>query len=176
MGAMVLELEEIGDERGFFARTWCKEEFLTHGLDVNLSQCSVSFNYKKGTIRGMHFQVPPHAETKLVRCTRGRIFDVIIDLRASSPTFRKWTGVILSSENRKMLYIPKGFAHGFQTLENNSEVLYFISDAFCAESARGVCWNDPVFQIEWPEEDKRTISAKDQSWPSYHQQQPPWFT
>ncbi|GJL63052.1 MAG: dTDP-4-dehydrorhamnose 3,5-epimerase [Nitrospirales bacterium] len=173
--ALVLELEKIEDERGFFARTWCKDEFNSLGLEVSLAQCSVSFNHKKGTLRGMHFQLPPYAETKLVRCTHGSIFDVIIDLRASSPTYRKWTGVKLSSGNRLMLYIPQGFAHGFQTLEDQSEVLYFISKPYSPESAGGICWNDPFFQVDWPQESSRTISAKDQSWPPYHQGQIPWF-
>ena len=174
-GAYVLELERIADERGFFARSWCKEELESHGLDGDLAQCSLSFNNKKNTLRGMHFQVPPHEETKLVRCTKGSIFDVIIDLRAQSSTYLKWIGVELSAENRNMLYIPKGFAHGFQTLADESEVFYFISEAFHPEAARGVRWNDATFQINWPEVDNRIISSKDQKWPMFVLGQTPWF-
>lgn len=173
--AYVLELEQITDERGFFARSWCKEEFESHGLDGDLVQCSLSFNNKKGTLRGMHFQVPPHGETKLVRCTNGAIFDVIIDLRVQSSTYMKWMGVELTAENRKMIYIPEGFAHGFQTLVDESEVFYFISEAFHPEAARGVCWNDSAFQIIWPKSDNRVISRKDQNWPMFVPGQTPWF-
>jgi dTDP-4-dehydrorhamnose 3,5-epimerase len=174
--AYVLELEQIADERGFFARIWCEEELESHGLDGDLAQCSLSFNHNKGTLRGMHFQVPPHAETKLIRCTKGTIFDVIIDLRARSSTYMKWMGVELSADNRKMLYIPKGFAHGFQTLTDDSEVFYFISEAYRPEAARGVHWNDPVFRITWPEVSKRVISSKDQNWPMIVQGQTPYFS
>lgn len=173
--AYVLELEKIGDERGFFARTWCKEELESHGLDGDLAQCSLSFNHKTGTLRGMHFQIPPHGETKIVRCTKGAIFDVIIDLRAKSSTYLKWVGVELSAENRTMLYIPKGFAHGFQTLADDSEVFYFISETYHPEAARGVHWNDPAFQIIWPEAENRVISGKDRNWPMCVQGQTPWF-
>ena len=130
-GAYLIETEPIEDERGFFARTFCREEFQQKGLNPHLEQCSVSFNHKKGTVRGMHFQKKPHAEVKLVRCTQGKIYDVIIDLRPESPTYKKWEGVILSSQNRQMLYIPEGFAHGFQTLDDNTEVFYQISSLFC---------------------------------------------
>lgn len=174
-GAYTLELEKIEDERGFFARTWCQEELASQGLDGELAQCSLSFNHKKGTLRGMHFQVPPHGETKIVRCAKGAIFDVIIDLRAQSSTYLKWVGVELSAENRTMLYIPKGFAHGFQTLADDSEVFYFISSTYHPESARGVYWNDPAFQIIWPEAENRVISGKDQEWPMFVQGQTPWF-
>lgn len=174
--AYVLELEAIGDERGFFARMWCKEELASHGLDTDLAQCSLSFNHKKGTLRGMHFQIPPSGETKIVRCTQGAIFDVIIDLRAKSPTFLQWMGVELSAENRTMLYIPKGFAHGFQTLADDSEVFYCISATYNPEVARGVHWNDPAFHINWPEAENRVISEKDQNWPMFVQGQTPWFS
>ena len=174
--AYVLELEQIADERGFFARIWCEEELESHGLDGDLAQCSLSFNHYKGTLRGMHFQVPPYAETKLIRCTKGTIFDVIVDLRARSSTYMKWMGVELSADNRKMLYIPKGFAHGFQTLTDDSEVFYFISEAYRPEAARGVHWNDPVFRITWPEVNKRVISGKDQNWPMIVQGQTPYFS
>ncbi len=149
-GAFVIELEPIEDERGFFARTFCRREFEEHGLNPNLAQCSISFNRKRGTLRGMHYQVPPHAECKLVRCTRGAIYDVIVDLRRGSPTFARWFGVELSAENRRAIYIPEGFAHGLQTLADASEVLYEISEFYHAESARGVRFDDPAFAIRWP--------------------------
>lgn len=149
-GAFVIELEPIEDERGFFARTFCRREFEEHGLNPNLVQCSISFNRKRGTLRGMHYQVPPHAECKLVRCTRGAIYDVIVDLRDGSPTARKWFGVELSAENRRAIYIPEGFAHGLQALVDDSEVLYEISEFYHAESARGVRFDDPAFGIRWP--------------------------
>lgn len=173
--AYVLELEKVEDERGFFVRMWCKEELASRGLNGDLAQCSLSFNQKRGTLRGMHFQIPPYGETKLVRCIKGSIFDVIIDLRSQSTTYMKWMGVKLSADNRQMLYIPKGFAHGFQTLEDESEVLYFISEAYHPEAARGVHWNDPAFQITWPEIKDRVISGKDQNWPMVVQGHAPWF-
>jgi dTDP-4-dehydrorhamnose 3,5-epimerase len=150
-GAFVLEIEKLHDERGYFARWWAAEEFTARGLDGNLSQCSVSFNHRRGTLRGMHFQVAPYAETKIVRCTRGSLFDVMIDLRPGSPTFKQWVGEKLTPDNGKMLYIPKGFAHGFQTLEDNTEISYSISQPYAPHSARGVRWNDPEFKIVWPE-------------------------
>ena len=149
-GAYIIELEAIYDERGFFARSWCKEEFEKHGLNPSLSQCNISFNSTKGTLRGMHFQIKPHEEAKLVRCTRGAIYDVIIDLRESSDTYMKWLGVELTSDNHKSLYIPEGFAHGFLTLEDNSEVFYQMSEYYRSECARGVRWNDNAFNITWP--------------------------
>lgn len=149
-GAYVLELDRIEDERGFFARSWCVKEFKKHGLNPDLVQCSVSFNKKKGTLRGMHYQAAPHEEAKLVRCTRGALYDVIIDLRPDSGTFKQWFGVELSAENRKALYIPEGFAHGFQTLEDDTEVLYQMSEFYHPESVRGLRWNDPQFGIVWP--------------------------
>jgi dTDP-4-dehydrorhamnose 3,5-epimerase len=175
-GSYILEVEKVEDERGFFARSWCKEELESHGLNADLAQCSLSFNYKMGTLRGMHFQIPPHGETKLVRCTKGSIFDVIVDLRVKTSTYMKWMGVELSADNRKMLYIPKGFAHGFQTLTDDSEVFYFISEAYHPEAVRGVHWNDPVFRITWPEVNERVISSKDQNWPMIVQGQTPWFS
>jgi len=162
-GAFVIEPERLGDERGFFARTWCRREFEAHGLNPRLVQCNVSFNRKKGTLRGMHYQAAPHEEAKLVRCTMGAIYDVIIDLRPDSPTFRQWTAVELTEDNRCMLYVPEGFAHGFQTLENDTEVLYQMSEFYHPESARGVRWDDPAFGIEWPIE-QLTISSRDRSY------------
>ena len=137
------------------------------GLNPNIVQCNISFNNKKGTLRGMHYQVEPHAEAKLVRCTRGSIYDVIIDLRPESPGFTKWFFVELSAENRKMLYIPEGFAHGFQTLTDNTETFYQMSGFYFPESARGVRWDDPCFNIKWPE-DNRIISQKDLEYPDFN--------
>lgn len=149
-GVYVIDPERIEDERGFFARTWNPEEFEAYGLETALAQCSISFNNKKGTLRGMHYQAAPHEEVKLVRCTAGAIHDVALDLRTGSPTFRHWTAADLTAENRRMLYVPKGCAHGFQTLEDATEVFYQISTAYAPESARGVRWDDPAFGIEWP--------------------------
>ena len=137
-GAYIIELDLIKDTRGFFARSWCQEEFAKHGLNPNLVQCNISFNHQKGTLRGMHYQIKPHEEAKLVRCTQGKIYDVIIDLRTNSTTYKQWFGVELSAANRKMLYIPEGFAHGFQTLEDHSEVFYQMSNFYHPESARGI--------------------------------------
>ncbi|MCG2722930.1 MAG: dTDP-4-dehydrorhamnose 3,5-epimerase [Thermodesulfovibrionales bacterium] len=166
-GAFVIELEKIEDNRGFFARAWCKREFEVHGLNSRLVQCNLSFNKDQGTIRGMHYQGTPHEEAKLVRCTRGAIFDVIIDLRRGSVTYLKWIGVELTAENRKMFYVPENFAHGYQTLEDNSEVLYQVSQFYSPGAERGVRWDDPTFAIEWPETDNLIISEKDNNWPDY---------
>jgi dTDP-4-dehydrorhamnose 3,5-epimerase len=165
-GAYILEPEKLEDERGFFARTWCQQEFSERGLDANLVQCSISFNKKRGTLRGMHFQLPPLAETKLVRCTQGAIYDVIIDLRQDSETFLQWVGVELTAENRKAFYVPKGFAHGFQTLEDNTEVFYQISEFYAPECARGLRWNDPTFNITWPQP-VSVISERDRNYEDY---------
>jgi dTDP-4-dehydrorhamnose 3,5-epimerase len=149
-GVFIVEPERLEDERGFFARTWCPEEFEARGLSPRLAQCSISYNRKKGTLRGMHYQVAPYAEAKLVRCTMGAIYDVALDLRPGSPTFKQWISVELTADNRKMLYIPEGLAHGFQTLADDTEVFYQISEFYHPESARGVRWDDPAFAIEWP--------------------------
>jgi dTDP-4-dehydrorhamnose 3,5-epimerase len=159
-GAYLIELDLVPDERGFFARTWCAEEFRKLGLNPNLAQCSISYNERRGTLRGMHFQAEPHGETKLIRCSSGAIYDVVVDLRPTSPTYCKWSAAELTSENHKMLYVPEGFAHGFQTLVDNTEVLYQISVSFQPEYARGVRWNDPMFGIEWPIPNP-IISARD---------------
>jgi dTDP-4-dehydrorhamnose 3,5-epimerase len=151
-GAYLIEPERVEDERGFFARTWCEREFEAHGLNAKLVQCSVSFNKKRGTLRGMHYQIAPHEEAKLVRCTMGAIYDVIIDLRESSETFKHWVAVELTAETHKMLYIPEGFAHGFQTLTDNTEVFYQMSEFYYPECARGVRWNDAAFKIGWHQE------------------------
>ena len=160
-GAYVIEIEKHRDERGFFARSWCAREFADKGLDHQLVQCNVSFNTLKGTLRGLHYQIPPYAEVKLVRCTKGSLFDVIVDLRKESSTFLQWFGVELTASNHKMLYIPKGFAHGFQTLENDTEIFYQMSEFYVPQAACGVRWNDPLFTITWPAAD-RIISSKDQ--------------
>jgi dTDP-4-dehydrorhamnose 3,5-epimerase len=159
-GAYLVEPEFLEDERGFFARTWCRKEFEQYGLNVDWVQCNISYNKRKGTLRGMHYQVAPHAEAKLVRCTMGAIYDVIIDLRPDSKTYCHWISTELSAENREMIYIPQGFANGFQTLVDHSEVFYQMSAFFAPEYARTVRWNDPQFNIRWPEAE-RTISEKD---------------
>ncbi len=160
-GAYVIDIEPIKDERGFFARTFCQEEFAKYGLNSRLAQCSLSYNKKKGTLRGMHYQAAPREESKLVSCPRGAIYDVVLDLRAQSETFGQWVAVKLSASNKKMLYIPEGLAHGFQTLEDDTEVFYQISEFYHPESARGVRFDDPAFAINWPEAEKRVISKKD---------------
>jgi dTDP-4-dehydrorhamnose 3,5-epimerase len=149
-GAYLIEPEPLHDERGFFARAFCEHEFAAHGLETRFVQCSISFNHRKGTLRGMHYQSPPHEETKIVRCTNGAIYDVIVDLRSDSPAYRKWIGVELSAENRLMLYIPKGFAHGFQTLADDCEVFYQISEFYDPQTARVQRWDDPSSGIRWP--------------------------
>lgn len=165
-GAWIVDLQRINDDRGFFARSFCQEEFAAHGLKTDVAQCNVSFNKSKGTLRGMHFQLTPKAEAKLVRCTRGAIHDVIVDLRPDSTTYCQWAAVDLSGENGRALYIPEGFAHGFQTLEDNSEVFYQMYEFFAPEYAAGVRWDDPAFSIEWPLVNP-VISAKDLSYPDF---------
>ncbi len=163
-GAVLLDLEPREDERGFFARTWCERECGERGLNVRVAQCNVSFNKKRGTLRGLHYQVAPYQEAKLVRCTRGAIHDVIVDLRPDSASVTCHVAVVLSAENRRMLYVPEGCAHGFQTLEENTEVLYQMSQRYSPEHARGVRWDDPAFGIEWPPAD-RIMSARDREYP-----------
>jgi dTDP-4-dehydrorhamnose 3,5-epimerase len=161
-GAWVLELELLGDERGWFSRTFDAEEFAARGLNPAVVQCNSSFNARRGTVRGMHYQAEPHGESKLVRCARGAIFDVAVDLRAGSPTRRRWHGVELSAENRLAFYIPPGLAHGFQTLTDDVEVLYQMGHHYVPEAARGVRWDDPAFAIDWPELDvERIVSERD---------------
>ncbi len=167
-GAYVVNPEPRNDERGFFARTWCQKEFEEHRLNPRLVQCSLSFNLKKGTWRGMHYQESPHEEAKLVRCTMGAVCDVIVDLRPNSPTFKEHLTVMLSAENRKMLYIPERFAHGFITLEDNTEVFYQMSEFYSALSARGFRWNDPLFGIQLPLE-VAVISQRDRQYPDFRE-------
>jgi dTDP-4-dehydrorhamnose 3,5-epimerase len=165
-GAYIIEPERLNDERGFFARTWCQKEFQMQGLNANIVQCNISYNSKKGTLRGMHCQAAPWEEPKLVRCTAGAVHDVIIDLRPNSVTHKMWTSVELTDENRKMLYIPEGFAHGFLTLRDDTEVFYQMSVRYSAEHAWGVRWNDPAFGIQWPIK-ASVISEKDQQYPDF---------
>ncbi|MFA7242624.1 MAG: dTDP-4-dehydrorhamnose 3,5-epimerase [Sulfuricellaceae bacterium] len=161
-GAYLVEIEVLADERGFFARSWCCDEFAQHGLNAKLVQCDISYNKKRGTLRGMHCQAEPFAEAKLVRCTMGAIYDVILDLRRDSSAFGRWAAVELSAANRRMLYIPEGVAHGFQTLEDDSEVFYQMSERYHPECARGVRWDDPAFGIAWPMPEL-VISERDQA-------------
>jgi dTDP-4-dehydrorhamnose 3,5-epimerase len=163
-GAFRIELEKREDERGFFARAWCRREFAEHGLATEFVQANLSYNRKKGTLRGMHFQAEPHAEVKMVRCFRGAVYDVIIDLRPGSATCGKWIGVELTEANRTMLYVPEGFAHGFQTLTDDAELFYQVSRFYHREAERGIRWDDPTFAIEWPGAEERIISEKDRSW------------
>jgi dTDP-4-dehydrorhamnose 3,5-epimerase len=169
-GAFIIEPDLIEDERGFFARVFCMREFEEHGLNPGLIQCNVSFNKTKGTLRGMHYQIAPHAEVKLIRCTAGAIYDVIIDLRPESPTFKKWFAAELSRKNHQLLYIPEGFAHGYQTLEPQTEVFYQVSAFYHPASERGARWNDPAFGIEWALP-PALVSKKDQSYPDLEAKQ-----
>jgi dTDP-4-dehydrorhamnose 3,5-epimerase len=166
-GAYLIDLEPIDDERGFFARAWCQREFAGHNLNTRLVQCNISLNRRKGTLRGMHFQAKPHEEDKLVRCTRGAIYDAIVDLRPDSPTHRQWLAVELTADNRRMLYVPKGFAHGYQTLADNSETFYQVSDFYEPSAQAGVRWDDPAFAIQWPDPEGAFLSERDKSWPDY---------
>ena len=163
-GAFVVEPERIEDERGFFARSFCESEFRARGLNPAVAQCNLSWNRRKGTLRGLHFQAKPHEEAKLVRCTRGAIWDVLVDLRDGSPTKLRWHAVELSADNRLGLYIPEGFAHGFQTLQDDSEVLYQMAESYHPELARGVLWNDPRLAIAWPLAEP-ILSERDRSYP-----------
>ncbi|HEY0513295.1 MAG TPA: dTDP-4-dehydrorhamnose 3,5-epimerase [Thermoanaerobaculia bacterium] len=165
-GAWLLEPERFEDERGFFARTWCRRDFEARGLDPAIAQCSVSWNHRKGTLRGLHLQIAPHEEVKLVRVTRGAVWDVIVDVRPGSPSFGKHFSLVLSAENGTELYVPKGMAHGFQTLEDGTEVCYQISEFYAPESARGYRWDDPALAIPWPEP-VTVISEKDRGLPLF---------
>ena len=165
-GAWLLDLEPLADERGFFARTFCARELAGHGLDVRVAQCSIAWNRERGTIRGLHYQAPPHGEAKLVRCTRGAIHDVVVDLRPASPTFRRHLAVELSAENHRQLYVPPGCAHGYQTLAADSEVSYQMSEAYEPGAGRGVRWDDPAFGVDWPLP-VTVISERDRSYPDF---------
>jgi dTDP-4-dehydrorhamnose 3,5-epimerase len=165
-GVFAVEPERHEDERGFFARTWCRQEFAGRGLNADLSQCSISFNKRRGTLRGMHYQAAPHGEVKLVRCTRGALVDVILDPRPGSPTFGRWAAVELTDDNRVSVYIPEGCAHGFQTLADDTEVLYQIAGFYHPEAARGIRWDDPAFAVRWPLP-PTVISPKDLAYPDF---------
>jgi dTDP-4-dehydrorhamnose 3,5-epimerase len=165
-GVLIIELERHEDERGFFARSWSRSEFEARGLDSRIAESNISFNKEKGTLRGMHYQAAPYGQAKLVRCTAGAVFDCVIDLRPDSGTFSQWLGVELSARNRLMLHVPDGFAHGFQTLEDATEVFYEMSQAYVPGSSRGVRWNDPVFGIGWPME-VTVINERDRLYPDY---------
>lgn len=169
-GVVIIQPELLSDQRGFFARAFCQKEFSEQNLNPTLVQCNISFNLKKGTLRGMHFQAAPHGETKLVRCTMGSIYDVVIDLRPDSPTYKQWFSIQLSAAGRNMLYIPEGVAHGFQTLEDHSEVFYQMSSEYVASAARGLRWNDPSFNIIWPLP-VEVISPKDAEYPMFSDDQ-----
>jgi dTDP-4-dehydrorhamnose 3,5-epimerase len=162
-GALVIDPERREDERGFFARTWCQREFEAHGIRCAWSQCNISFNRRCGTLRGLHWQEAPWSEAKLVRCSMGAIYDVVVDLRPGSPHYGKWTAVELTATNRRMLFVPEGFAHGFQTLTDDTEVFYQMTGEYHPEAARGLRWNDPALAIAWPECRERIISAADQN-------------
>jgi dTDP-4-dehydrorhamnose 3,5-epimerase len=166
-GVFEIHLEPKADDRGFFARSFCRQEFEQHGLNPVTVQCSVSFNEKKGTLRGLHYQAHPHPETKLLRCTQGAIYDVIVDLRPSSLTFKDWIGVILTAANHHMIYVPAGCAHGFLTLEERTEIFYQMSESYYPELSRGVRWDDPAFHIDWPAQPV-IMSDRDRTYPDFH--------
>jgi dTDP-4-dehydrorhamnose 3,5-epimerase len=165
-GAYIIDIEPKADQRGFFARAWCQQEFEAHGLNPSVVQINVGFSHKRGTLRGMHYQTAPCAEVKLVRCSRGAIYDVIIDLREDSPTHKQWIGLELTQDNHNMLYVPEGFAHGYITLADNSEMSYQTSQFFSREHATGIRYNDPAFAIDWPIQ-AQVISEQDRNWPDY---------
>ncbi len=166
-GAFIVEPVAMEDDRGFFARVFDNDEFALHGLGTTFEQWSISVNARAGTLRGMHFQTDPHAEAKLVRCTRGALYDVLVDLRPGSPTFKRWVAGELTADNRLWLYIPEGLAHGYQTLQDDTEVFYAISETHAPEAASGVRWDDPAFAIDWPPADELVMSDKDRSWPDF---------
>ena len=164
-GVFLIELERQVDERGFFSRAWCQQEFVAHGLNPHIAQCNTSFNPRKGTLRGLHYQAAPHAEDKLVRCIRGAIYDVVVDLRTDSPTLHQWFGAELTADNRHMLYLPVGCAHGYLTQTDDAEIFYQVSRAYHPDSSRGVRWNDPAFAIGWPHCDEIILSERDRELP-----------
>jgi dTDP-4-dehydrorhamnose 3,5-epimerase len=165
-GACIVDIDRRQDQRGFFARTFCAQEFAAHGLKPSMAQCNVSFNHSRGTVRGMHYQIPPVAETKLVSCIRGAIYDVIVDLRPSSPTYKSYLGIELTADNHRSLYIPEMCAHGFQTLTDDAEVLYLMGEFYHPQYQRGARYDDPAFGIAWPLA-VRVISDKDAAWPLF---------
>lgn len=166
-GAWLVEPERLEDERGYFARIWCRREFEARGIPANFVQGNVSLSRRRGTLRGLHFQLPPSRESKLVRCSRGELFDVIVDLRCDSPTFQRHYGVLLSQANGRLLYVPPGFAHGFQTLADDTEVVYEMGDFYDARLSSGVRWNDPAFAIPWPEPEPAVMTERDRDYPDF---------
>lgn len=166
-GAYLVDLTRHGDERGFFARAWSSKEFADHGLETKFPETNFSSSARKGTIRGLHYQKSPHAEAKFVRCVRGSLFDVIVDLRPDSPTVHQWAGFEIRASEYQAVYVPAGCAHGVQTLEDDTEMLYMVSACYAASAEGGIRWNDPFFGIEWPDVDERTVTVKDQSWPDF---------
>jgi len=166
-GALIVEPEKLEDQRGFFARVWCQKEFEAYGLNPTVAQINISFNKNRGAIRGLHYQTAPNEEAKLIRCTKGAIYDVIIDLRPDSTTYLEWIGVELTADNHMMLYVPENFAHGYQSLTDDTEIFYPVSQFYSPESVQGVRWNDPTFSIDWPQVDNLVISEQDKSWPDY---------
>ncbi|HSE30653.1 MAG TPA: dTDP-4-dehydrorhamnose 3,5-epimerase [Pyrinomonadaceae bacterium] len=167
-GCFIIEPERFDDERGFFARLWSKSELASAGLDIQFVEANLSLNRKKNTLRGLHYQSKPHEQGKLVRCSRGAIYDVAVDLRPESPTYKQWMGLELSYENGLMLFVPGGCAHGFQTLVDNSEVFYQVTNTYAPASSCGVRWNDPAFNIEWPEAPERIMIARDREYPDFN--------
>jgi dTDP-4-dehydrorhamnose 3,5-epimerase len=165
-GAYIVEIEKLTDERGFFARSWCRKEFEALGLTARVVQANVSYNLKKGTLRGMHYQIAPYQECKLIRCTRGAIYDVIIDLRPDSPTYKQWTGLELTADNYTLFFVPEDFGHGFQTLTDDTEITYQVTQFYTPGSEKGIRFDDPTFNIQWPLE-VTTISDKDRTWPDF---------
>lgn len=166
-GAYVIKLEPHYDERGFFSRAWCKKEFKEHNLNENLVQCNISYNKYKATLRGMHYQIKPYSETKLVRCVKGALYDVIIDLRKNSKTYGQWTGVELTEKNGKAIYVPEGFAHGYETLEDETYSYYQVTQFYTPNAEAGIRWNDKKFNIDWILKENLIISEKDKKWPDY---------
>lgn len=166
-GAFIIEPRVFEDERGLFTAAWSEAGLAARGVESRFVEMNVSFNHRRGTLRGMHYQAAPHGQAKLVRCTRGRVYDVGIDLRPGSPTFRRWVGVELSAENRLMLYVPAEFAHGYLTLEDETEVMYLVSKPFAPDSGRGVRWDDPAFRIEWPDAGEKTVIERDRTYPDF---------
>jgi len=166
-GAWLVELEPLVDHRGFFARVWSDDAFAERGLTTRFVQCNTAYSQRAGTVRGLHYQVQPFADAKLIRCIRGAVFDVIVDVRPESPTYLRWWGVKLSEDNRRLLYVPPGCAHGYQALCDDTEVMYPVSAPYAASAERGVRWDDPLFGIEWPDTVDRLVSAKDAAWPDF---------
>ncbi len=170
-GAYIIQLEPIRDNRGFFSRVFCQREFEALDLTTEFVQANMTYSMEKGTLRGLHYQIRPHKEVKLVHCPQGAIYDVILDMRPDSPTYLEWVSVELTAENRKMLYIPGEFAHGYQTLADDTEVFYQVAQFYAPDFERGIRWDDPTFQIEWPETSRPILSEKDKAWPDFQPEQ-----